>query len=101
MILTGEQIEKAVSNGEIIIAPFDKNQIGTNSYDFKLGNKCLIYKNTQLDSAKENEVIEIPFPDEGLLLEPDKVYLINTFETMGSNNYVPIIRGRSSIGNFY
>lgn len=98
MILTGEQIEKAVSNGEIIINPFDKTQIGTNSYDFKLGSKCLIYKSIQLDSATENEVIEIPIPDEGLLLEPSRIYLINTLETMGSNNFVPVIRGRSSIG---
>ena len=98
MILTGEQIEKSVSNGEIIIEPFDKNQLGPNSYDFKLGDKCLIYKNAELDSAKDNEVIEIPIPDDGLLLDPSKVYLINTFETMGSNNFVPVIRGRSSIG---
>ena len=98
MILTGEQIEKSVSNGEIIIDPFDKNQLGPNSYDFKLGDKCLIYKNAELDSAKDNEVIEIAIPDDGLLLDPSKVYLINTFETMGSKNFVPIIRGRSSIG---
>jgi dCTP deaminase len=98
MILTGEQIEKAVSSGEIVIDPFDKNQISPNSYDFKLGDRCLIYKNAELDSAKDNEVVEISIPDDGLLLQPDKVYLINTFETMGSNIYVPIIRGRSSIG---
>lgn len=98
MILTGEQIEKSVINGEIIIDPFEITQIGPNSYDFKLGDKCLIYKNTELDSAKNNEVIEIPIPDDGLLLNPSKIYLINTLETMGSNTYVPIIRGRSSIG---
>jgi dCTP deaminase len=98
MILTGEQIEKSVNNGEIVIDPFDKKQIGPNSYDFKLGDKCLVYKNIELDSAKDNEVIEIIIPDEGLLLNPNKVYLVNTFETMGSNNYVPVIRGRSSIG---
>jgi len=98
MILTGEQIEKSVTNGEIIIEPFDKNQLGPNSYDFKLGDKCLIYKNAELDSAKDNEVIEMPIPADGLLLDPSKIYLINTFETMGSNTFVPIIRGRSSIG---
>ena len=98
MILTGEQIEKSVSNGEITIYPFDKKQICTNSYDFRLGNKCLVYKNTELDSAIDNEAIEIPFPDNGLLLDPNKIYLINSLETMGSNSFVPIIRGRSSIG---
>lgn len=98
MILTGEEIEKSVESGDIVIEPFDKNQIGPNSYDFRLGDKCLVHKNTELDSAKDNEVIEIAIPDDGLLLDSNKVYLINTFETMGSNTYVPVIRGRSSIG---
>lgn len=98
MILTGKQIEDSVGSGEIVIEPFEKNQIGPNSYDFRLGYKCIVYKNTELDSAKDNEVIEIEIPNEGLMLDPNKIYLINTFETMGSNNFVPIIRGRSSIG---
>ena len=98
MILTGEQIEKSVLSGEIIIEPFDKNQIGPNSYDFRLGDTCLIYKNIELDYAKENDVIKFTIPDEGLVLDPQKIYLINTFEIMGSKTYVPIIRGRSSIG---
>ncbi len=98
MILTGEQIKKSVALGEIVIDPYKENQIGPNSYDFRLGNRCLNYKNDVLDSASDNEVIEIKIPDDGLLLNPKKIYLINTLETMGSNHYVPIIRGRSSIG---
>lgn len=41
-------------------------------------------------------VIEIP--TEGYILEPEILYLGHTEEMMGSNWYVPIIRGRSSIG---
>jgi dCTP deaminase len=33
-----------------------------------------------------------------LTITPNKIYLINTLEVMGSDTYVPIIRGRSSIG---
>lgn len=98
MILTGKQIQKSVGCGEIVIDPFDERQISPNSYDFRLGDKCLVYKNVELDSAKDNEVMQITIPDDGLLLDPYKVYLINTFETMGSNTFVPVIRGRSSIG---
>lgn len=98
MILTGEQIDKAVFNGEIVIDPYNKNQLGTNSYDFKLGDKCLVYKNQILDSAIENQTVEFDIPNDGLVIDPSKVYLINTFEVMGSKFYVPIIRGRSSIG---
>jgi deoxycytidine triphosphate deaminase len=51
MILTGEQIRKSVLSGEIIIDPFDDTQVGPNSYDFRLGSTCLIYKNNQLDNS--------------------------------------------------
>ena len=38
------------------------------------------------------------FSEEGYELSPNKLYLGHTEEVMGSNFYVPIIRGRSSIG---
>lgn len=41
-------------------------------------------------------IIEIP--TEGLLLNPHSLYLGHTEEIMGSEYFVPIIRGRSSIG---
>ncbi|MFZ0694139.1 MAG: hypothetical protein WAN51_08325, partial [Alphaproteobacteria bacterium] len=96
MILSGEAIKSAVSRGDIVIDPFDQAQIGPNSYDFKLGNRCKIYKNEILDSSKRNEIIELEIPQDGLVFSPGRVYLVNTLETMGSTKYVPIIRGRSS-----
>jgi dCTP deaminase len=98
MILSGEEIKSAVSLGEIVIDPFDEAQIGPNSYDFKLGNRCKIYKNKILDASKRNEIIEFEIPQDGLIISPGQVYLVNTLETMGSTKYVPIIRGRSSTG---
>lgn len=98
MILTGKEINKAVYDKRIIIEPFNDKQIGPNSYDFRLGNKCLIYKNYTLDFKSDNETLEMLIGDNGLIIEPNKLYLINTFERMGSDFYVPIIRGRSSIG---
>src|SRR5258705_2200589 len=98
MILTGPQIESAVEQGEIVIRPFRKRQLAPNSYDFRLGNRCCVYTAKTLDAAKENETRTFTIPNNGMVLQPDQVYLINTEETMGSNRYVPIIRGRSSVG---
>lgn len=36
-------------------------------------------------------------PDEGIVLQPGRIYLGHTLEVMGSDHYVPIIRGRSSV----
>ena len=98
MILTGNAIQEAVRLGDITISPFDPAQLSPNSYDFRLGRRCKVYRNEELDSAAENPTIDLPFGSEGLLLEPCHVYLFNTHEEMGSKRYVPIIRGRSSVG---
>jgi dCTP deaminase len=98
MILTGTEIEMAVSRGDIVISPFNVSQLSPNSYDFRLGNRCRTYELELLDASDDNKTtLEIISPD-GILLEPNRVYLFNTEETMGSRKYVPIIRGRSSIG---
>ena len=98
MILTGPQIESGVEKGDIVIRPFRKCQLAPNSYDFRLGNRCCVYTSKTLDAAKENSTRTFTIPKGGMMLQPDRVYLINTEETMGSTRYVPIIRGRSSVG---
>lgn len=98
MILTGPQIESAIELGDIIIQPFRRRQLAPNSYDFRLGDRCCVYTGEILDAAKENSTRTFTIPKSGLVLKPDRIYLINTQETMGSKRYVPIIRGRSSVG---
>jgi dCTP deaminase len=98
MILTGPQIESAVEQSDIVIRPFRKRQLAPNSYDFRLGNRCCVYTSKTLDAAKENSTRTFTIPKSGIVLQPDRVYLVNTEETMGSTRYVPIIRGRSSVG---
>ncbi len=98
MILTGDEIVKEIKKKRIIIDPFNKQQVNPNSYNFKLGNTIKIYKRKTLDPKKKNETTEIEIPKKGLLLKPNMIYLAHTFETMGSCHYVPILRGRSSIG---
>jgi dCTP deaminase len=98
MILTGPQIESAVERGDIVIRPFRRHQLTPNSFDFRLGGRCCVYTKRVLDSAKENESRTFSIPAKGLILRPDRIYLVNTEEIMGSRRYVPIIRGRSSAG---
>jgi len=98
MILTGPQIREGVENGDIVIRPFRKRQVTPNAYDFRLGDRCCIYTTKTLDAAKKNKTRTFTIPPEGIILQPTRIYLMNTEETMGSCRFVPIIRGRSSVG---
>ena len=57
-----------------------------------------MYVNHELDTQKKNPVKEIIIPEAGYVLQPDHIYLGCTAERMGSEYFVPIIRGKSSIG---
>jgi dCTP deaminase len=98
MILSGIAIAEAVRSGEIVIEPFSESQLGPNSYDFRLGDRCIIYQNHELDSHTQNPTADIAVGCDGLVVKPDRLYLFNTLEMMGSTKFVPIIRGRSSTG---
>ncbi len=98
MILTGKEIAKEVKSGKIIIDPFDKNDVETNSYDFHIDDILYTYKEDILDPTKDNKLEELVIPSNGLVLSPKKIYIGRTKETIGSNHYVPIIKGRSSTG---
>jgi len=98
MILTGPKIQKEVLNNNIVIEPFDPSQLNPNSYDFRLGSKLKVYKNLELDTKNKNETETIELTSSGIILYPNKLYLGHTIEKIGSNKYVPIIRGKSSTG---
>jgi dCTP deaminase len=98
MILSGSKITEKVLNKEIIIDPFSIDQVNPNSYNFRLGNILRVYKSELIDPKKNNETEIIEIPPEGYVLNPNILYLGHTQEVIGSNHFVPIIRGRSSIG---
>ncbi len=98
MILTGSEILKNYEEKKIIIDPFNRDQLNPNSYNFTLGNKLLVYNDYILDAKKDNPSRELEIPEEGLTLAPGTVYLGYTKEVIGSEYFVPVIRGRSSIG---
>jgi dCTP deaminase len=96
MILTGPEIEKEVSRGAITIRPFNATQLNPNSYNFRLSETVAVYDEYILDVASENRSSTLLVPPEGIVLEPDRIYLGATVEGIGSLEYVPIIRARSS-----
>ena len=98
MILSGLKIDEEVKNGKIVIEPYDYNDINPNSYNYTLGEYVKVYKNRELDSKIKEEVEIIKIPDEGLVIDPEKIYLGYTEEIIGSDYYVPVITGRSSTG---
>lgn len=87
-----------VEKGKITIDPFHEDQINPNSYDFRIGETLRIYKNYILDTKKDNPTDTIMIPDNGIVLQPNRLYLGHTVETIGSNCYVPVVRGKSSTG---
>jgi len=97
VILTGSEIRRQVRLGRIQIDPFDERRINPNSYNFRLGNVLKVYREEVLDVRVRNEIEEIKLPADGLVLQPDRIYLGHTEEVMGSDFFVPIIRARSSV----
>lgn len=97
MMLSGKEIEKKLGS-DIIIEPFNRKQLNPNSYNLRLHNELLVYDEDILDMKKENKTKSITIPEEGLVLEPGKLYLGRTIEYTETKNYVPMLEGRSSIG---
>lgn len=98
MILSGKEITRQVSQNRITIEPFDHNNINPNSYNYTLDKYIKVYDKNELDAKEINETRTIEIPDEGMVLEPNKIYLGCTKEIIGSDYYVPILTGRSSTG---
>lgn len=97
MILSGKEILKHMGK-EIIIDPFDEKRINPNSYNLSLHNELLVYDNRVLDMKKKNETRTITIPPEGLQLEPNRLYLGRTNEFTKTDQFIPMLEGRSSTG---
>jgi dCTP deaminase len=97
MILSGKEIQNQLDKS-IVIAPFNQAQLGPNSYNLRLHSELMVYNSAVLDMKKKHETSPIIIPEEGLLLEPHRLYLGRTVEYTATESYVPMLEGRSSIG---
>ena len=108
----------------IDVEPYDKSLVGPNSIDLRIGNELLVYdgpvkrfdeykdddpqvraehpvyadESRPLDMRKDNPTLSLVIPETGIILRPGILYLGRTVETIGSNAFVPIVEGRSSVG---
>lgn len=96
MILTGTEIMRCVASGDIEIDPFDRDLLTPNSYDLTFSGKLITYDAAVIDPLRETPTIDIPVPSDGVVLEAGRVYLASSHERIGSNMYVPMLKGRSS-----
>jgi len=92
MILSGQCIKENICDNQIVIDPFETEQLNPNSYNYRIDNKIKYY-----DMKKEG-FVETIIPNNGYKLMPLNLYLANTFETIGSEKYVTSLIGRSSVG---
>jgi dCTP deaminase len=97
MILSGVEIQRNLG-GKIVIEPFDPAHLNPNSYNLTLHDELLTYEEVVLDMRQQNRVRRIKVPEDGLVLNPNQLYLGRTVERTETHSLVPMIEGRSSIG---
>lgn len=98
MILSDKRILEEIEKGNILISPFDRVCLGSNSYDVHLGRTLAIYEDSILDAKKHNKVVYFDIPEEGYVLQPNQLYLGVTVEYTETHVHVPFLEGKSSTG---
>ena len=98
VILTGLEIAREVASGRITISPFSREQLNPNSYNYRLADHLRVSRSPVLDPYTPADWDEVRLTDAGYVLEPNRLYLGSTIETIGSAHYVPSLIGRSSLG---
>jgi len=92
MILSGLEIERRLGS-DIVIDPYDRKLLNPNSYNLRLSDES-----PTLDMATPNDYERISIPPEGLVLQTGRLYLGRTMEFTATENLVPMLEGRSSVG---
>mgnify|MGYP000296471224 FL=1 len=98
MILTDKRILEEMEKGTIKVEPYNRADLGSNSYDVHLGSTMALYVDEVLDAKKHNTIEYFEIPDEGIVLEPSKFYLGVTLEYTETHAHVPFLEGKSSTG---
>ena len=98
MILTDKRILEEMEKGTIKIVPYDREDLGSNSYDVHLGSTLAKYNDAELDAKKHNTITNFEIPEEGFVLLPNEFYLGVTLEYTETHAHVPFLEGKSSTG---
>ena len=98
MILSDIRILEEIEKGTIKVEPYDRECLGSNSYDVHLGHTLAKYIDAELDAKKHNKIESFEIPDEGFVLLPHEFYLGVTLEYTETHAHVPFLEGKSSTG---
>lgn len=98
MILADTRILEEIEKQTIKIEPYNRADLGSNSYDVHLGKNLAMYKDHEIDAKKHNEIEHFDIPEEGFVLEPGRFYLGVTEEYTETHAHVPFLEGKSSTG---
>lgn len=98
MILSGGEIKKQHTLGNIVIDPWNESQLNPNSYNIRLGSTLLAYDEDVLDMKKPNDFHKFEIPNKGFVMYPNKLYLGQTMKYTETHGLVPMLEGRSSVG---
>ncbi|AYD46821.1 MAG TPA: dCTP deaminase [Arachidicoccus soli] len=98
MILSDTRILEEMEMGTIKIVPYERESLGSNSYDVHLGATLAIYEDEILDAKKHNTIKCFEIPEEGFVLQPHTFYLGVTLEYTETHAHVPFLEGKSSTG---
>jgi dCTP deaminase len=98
MILSDKKILEEIEKGTIVISPFSRQYLGSNSYDVHLAKHLAIYKDKVLDAKMHNEIEHFEIPEDGFVLQPGILYLGVTQEYTETHRHVPFLEGKSSTG---
>ena len=98
MILSDTRILEEIEKETIKIQPYNREFLGSNSYDVHLGKHLATYKDKTLDAKKHNEIDHFEIAEEGFVLQPSELYLGVTEEYTETHNHIPFLEGKSSTG---
>ncbi len=98
MIFSDKKILASIERKDIVIEPFDRSALGTNSYDVHLAKHLAVYTDEILDAKKHNQIKEIEIGPEGFVIQPGVLYLGVTEEYTETHTAVPFLEGKSSVG---
>ena len=100
MILSDSRILEEIEAGHILIEPFKRQCLGSNSYDVHLGKYLAVYQDRVLDARRHNQIEEIIIPEDGYVLQPNTLYLGVTEEYTETHSCVPFLEGKEKHFNF-
>jgi len=95
MILTGNEIQRQLDKGNILLCPFNSSQLNPNSYNYRLGPFLKVFIKF---NGNKSVFKKVRIPKKGYILKPGRMYLGHTEELIGSKKYAMSLIGRSSMG---